>query len=103
MYGPGDKDKEARVEHIQKLPSTAKVLAISGEKDECLDKNTPAESPKGQQLWDAVVAGMLCTPAVKMHPKGGHGVFEGGKSGPVQERNAAAATTIVEWIAAEFD
>jgi hypothetical protein len=46
MYGT--KGDEQRVEHIQKLPTAARVLAISGAKDEFITKNVPKGRPQVQ-------------------------------------------------------
>lgn len=99
MYGPKDNDnKEARVQHIQALPATAKVLAISGGKDPALNKDAP--DLKGQELWDSVVEGMQCSAnvTVKLNAKGGHGVYEGGKSEAAQARHAEATNSFMQWI-----
>ena len=96
MYGPGDNNKEARVEQIQALPASAKVLAISGGKDPALNKDAP--DLKGQELWDSVVAGMQCDVTVKLNEKGGHGVYEGGKSEAAKARHAQATTNFMQWI-----
>ena len=100
MYGPGANNKEARVEHIQGLPASAKVLAVSGAKDECLTKNVPCGSPTAAALWERVIGTMPCADNVsfKIVENGGHGVYEAGKSQKVLERNAAITISMVQWI-----
>ena len=100
MYGPGPNNKEARVAHIQQLPASAEVLAVSGARDECLTKNVPDGLPTAAALWEQVVSGMACADNVsfKLVENGGHGVYEGGKSEKALERNAATTTSMVQWI-----
>ena len=95
MYGPNG--NEQRVNHIQTLPQTARVLCISGEKDEFLNKNVPAGKPTGKQLWDSVLTGMTCrsTTTVHMVPKGGHGVYPSAKG----QKNETTVR-VVNWIKA---
>ena len=77
MFGPSDNNKQARVEHIQKLPASAHVLAISGSKDECINKNAPPGGKVGKELWDEVMEGMAGSENVSVEfvDKGGHGVY----------------------------
>jgi hypothetical protein len=98
MYG--DNGKEDRVKHIQKLPPTANVLAISGENDSCLKSNVPEGKPHGRALWDHVVAGMPCRDqtTVKYVAKGGHGVYEDAKTGPAKIRKNEATIQILQWM-----
>jgi hypothetical protein len=97
MYGGSDKGKEVRVEHLQSLPSTAKVLAISGEKDDYLTKNVPMSSPTtgAQSLWDTVLKGMECNSTTTVHivGKAGHGVYPSAKG-----RKGESTSQIIQWI-----
>jgi hypothetical protein len=99
MYGPNG--NEDRVNHIQKLPATAQVLCISGDKDEFINKHVPAGKEKGnftqpqpqtygksccfglvgKALWDTVIAGLACssTTTLNMMAKGTHGVYPSAK------------------------
>jgi len=78
LYGP--KGSSERVQQIQSLPASARVLCISGTKDEFLGKNAP-DGPKGEALLREVVEGMACsaTTEVQMIINGGHGVFPSAK------------------------
>jgi hypothetical protein len=98
MYGGSDKRKEVRVEQLQSLPSTAKVLAISGEKDDYLTKNVPMSSSSSSttgggagagaahELWDTVLEGMECNSTTTVHivGKAGHGVYPSAKGRKVE-------------------
>ena len=93
MYGPnGD---EARVEHIKTLPISANVLAISGDKDEFLNKNVPEGKPRGDELWQQVHTSLACkeTTTLRMMPKGGHGVYPSAKG-----KKHETTEQIMKWI-----
>eukprot|EP00937_MAST-01D_sp_MAST-1D-sp2_P005118 g5118.t1 len=92
---------EARITLIQQLPASAKVLAISGAKDEYLNKNAPAGAPQGAEpLWSRVLDGMACRENASVHviDKGTHGCYEPGKSAPAIARKEQATANMVGWI-----
>lgn len=98
MYG--DNGNEKRVEHIQKLPASARVLAISGEKDSCLHSQVPEGKPRGRDLWDLVVSGMACRSqtSVKYIAKGSHSVYESTKSAVGIARKNEQTLQILQWM-----
>lgn len=70
VYGP--KGTDERLQQFWSLPPGCRALCISGEKDEYLTKNVPADKPKGEALWTEIVANAACSAstAVRMVPKG---------------------------------
>ena len=76
------------------------MLAISGTKDDCIGKYAPEGTATGKALWDEVVEGMACSENVSVEfvEKGGHGVYEGGKSGKALARNEQTTLQLIQWI-----
>ena len=89
----GDKGTDERLNSLRALPASARVLCISGEKDDYITKNVPAGKPHGQALWDEVAPSLACGMTVHMVAKGTHGCFPSAKG---QKKDACAQ--MVSWI-----
>lgn len=79
--------------HIKKLPESAKVLCISGEKDEFIQKNVPVGKARGEALWKSIIEHMACETTLKMVPKAGHGTIPTAKG-----QKPDALNNIMKWI-----
>eukprot|EP00658_Telonema_sp_P-2_P057776 TRINITY_DN46187_c0_g1_i1.p2 TRINITY_DN46187_c0_g1~~TRINITY_DN46187_c0_g1_i1.p2 ORF type:complete len:148 (+),score=17.88 TRINITY_DN46187_c0_g1_i1:3-446(+) len=90
MYGP--KGTRERVDALGGLPSSVRMLCISGEADEFIGKNVPAGELRGAELWGKVLESCDAAGCVRIVDKGGHGCFPTAKGG-----KQATCDQIVQW------
>jgi hypothetical protein len=90
-YGP---KHDSRLGALTELPETARVMFISGDKDEFIDKQVPAGHPKGQALFeDEIIPSLQCSAQVHMVGGAGHTTVPSAKG-----KKAEACEQMIGWI-----
>jgi hypothetical protein len=91
----GEKCTPDRIATLQSLPSSTKVLAISGTDDEFLARAPSHSELRGEALFRSVVDTMSCKAATTLHmvTSGGHGVLDVGIN-----QFDSVADSVLGWI-----
>ena len=96
-YGPpkeNGKGNDSRLDALMKLPPTTRVMFISGEKCEFINKHVPDGHARGQALFeDEIIPGLQCSAQVHMSAGAGATAFPGAKG-----KKAAACEEMIGWI-----
>lgn len=106
-YGPPKKgqppsEENSRLDALKELPETARVMFISGDRDEYIRKHVPDGRPQGQALFEnQIIPSLKCS--AKVHMVAGAGsatVPSASHTTSSKEKQAAACEQMIDCIKA---